>query len=611
MEESKSGCPMRANDAAQSLLALPVKGEVIGLEAALATTGGPVQFWEAVVDLLTDAVFLVGPDHRVIYWNRAAEELTGYRREEVVGQPCQKAIHCTVCEKACGVFEIGNMREVPLALEARDGRRLEIVKSATALKDAEGKPLLGIEVLRDVTAWNAREAATQESRREAELQQALLRSVLDNGTEGIVGIGTDGSVRFVSAPAEAALGVREADVLGRPVEDAASVALGSLARRVLSTGERMRPERVVLERHDGPVPVLVGISTMRLPDGEDGALMYVRDLTEEERRVRELEGYAYGRIISRSPKMQELFELVDHVAKSGATILVQGESGTGKELVAREIHRRSRRASGPFHAVNCAAIAPDLLESEFFGHERGAFTGAVAQKPGRFEVAHGGTIFLDEVGELPLELQAKLLRVLEEHNFERVGGTKSISVDVRVIAATHRDLAAMVAEGKFREDLYYRLRVVPLSIPPLRDRREDVAILADHFLARIAERDASERRSLASASLDLLLAHSWPGNVRELANVMEYSAVVARGPVIELADLPLELRSRMNAPPSEPPQGGAPSSDPRDADVQAIADEKLRIETALARTRYSAGDAARLLGMHRTTLYRKRLRYGL
>ncbi|MBK7586169.1 MAG: sigma 54-interacting transcriptional regulator [Myxococcales bacterium] len=584
----------------------------MGLEAALATTGGPVQFWESVVDLLTDAVFLVGPDHHIIYWNRAAEALTGYSREDVVGQPCDRAIHCTVCETRCGVFEFGAMRDIPLTIQARDGRKLAILKSATTLSDADGKPMLGIEVMRDVTTWNAREAATQDARRAAELQQTLLRSVLDNGTEGIVGFGNDAAIRFVSAPAEAALGKREPDVLGRPIEQVTGVALGALARRVLVTGERLGPQRMLIERGDGPVPVLVALSPMRHAEGQDGALLYVRDLTEEERRARELEGYAYGRIISRSPNMQALFELVDHVAKSGATILLQGESGTGKELVAREIHRRSRRAAGPFHAVNCAAIAPDLLESEFFGHERGAFTGATAQKLGRFEVAHTGTIFLDEVAELPIELQAKLLRVLEEQSFERVGGTKSVAVDVRIIAATHRDLAGMVATGRFREDLYYRLRVVPLTLPPLRERRADVAILAEHFLARIAERDHAERRTLAAASLEVLLSHHWPGNVRELANVMEYAAVVARGPTIELADLPIELRSR----PVElrPPASGTLAGTARESshpDRSEVSDEKARIQAALSRTHYNAGDAARLLGMHRTTLYRKRLRHGL
>jgi transcriptional regulator with PAS, ATPase and Fis domain len=288
--------------------------------------------------------------------------------------------------------------------------------------------------------------------------------------------------------------------------------------------------------------------------------------------------------------------------------LIQGASGTGKELVAREIHKRSRRARGPFHAVNCAAIAAEILESEFFGHERGSFTGAVAQKKGRFEIAHTGTIFLDEVGELPLELQAKLLRVLEERSFERVGGTTPVNVDVRLIAATHRDLGAMVREGRFREDLFYRLRVVPLELPLLRERVEDIELLAERLLARIGEREGKGPLRLAQDAVRVLLGYPWPGNVRELANVMEYVSVVAKGPVVHAAELPRELRAESG---SGAPPGDASTRPPARRGASRTEDERARIVEALTAARWSHGNAAAALGMHRTTLYRKRLRYGL
>ncbi|MBI2376571.1 MAG: sigma 54-interacting transcriptional regulator [Deltaproteobacteria bacterium] len=582
------------------------------LASALDNFGGPVKFWESVVDLLSDAVFLVGPDRRVLFWNRAAERLTGTGRADAIGQHCLHAIHCEPCETQCGVFELGEIHDVPMTVRTLDRRTLEVVKSGTVMRGPGGAPLLGIEVLRDVTASNRRESVATEARIAAEGQRELLRSILDSVTDGVVGIGVDGAVTFVSAAAERVLGVRASEAVGAPVERVTGAPLAALVRRAIERVEPTQAERALIEKETEPIPVEVSVSPMSLPCGSHGALLNLVDLREHERRAREgltAKGFSYGAIVSRSPRMREVFELIDHVAPSLATILISGESGTGKELVAREIHKRSRRAAGPFHAVSCAAIAPELLESEFFGHERGAFTGAVHQKPGRFEVAHGGTIFLDEVAELPLELQSKLLRVIEERSFERVGGTKPIQVDVRIVAATHRDLGAMVACGRFREDLYYRLRVVPLTLPPLRERVEDIQILAEHLLARISERDASDRRSLSADAIASLERHTWPGNVRELANVMEYAAVISRHPLIQLGDLPHELRPR--EPPKAPDAGSRvalTSSAPPDSDRT---DERARIERALLAAHYRSAEAARVLGMHRTTLYRKRLQYGL
>ncbi len=629
-EEPESAYGMTA----QSLLVNPeslVRDEATVARAS-AMVGGETKFWETVVEMLSDAVFLVGPDKRILYWNRAAERLTGYPRDQVIGSPCLRAVHCRVCEHRCGVFEFGNLENVPLILRSREGRRIEVVKSATVVHDEAGKPLLGIEVLRDVTDWNAKERVANEARETAERQKALLQHVLDSVTEGIVGVSSDGTIRFVSSSAEAALGVPESETLGKQVSEVAGDEIARIAEHVRSSKTPVSRARIeVTGMGAQSVPLSVTVSPLELPDDPHGVMVLVRDLREEERKIRErmrVQGFAYGTLVSRSPRMREVFDLIDQVSPTGATILIQGESGTGKELVAREIHKRSRRASGPFHAVNCAAIAAEILESEFFGHERGAFTGAIALKRGRFEVAHSGTIFLDEVGELPLELQGKLLRVLEERTFERVGGTKPIQVDVRVIAATNRSLREMVERGQFREDLYYRLRVVPLRLPPLRERMEDVEPLAEHILLRLAEREGRDKIRLASDALRLMLDYPWPGNVRELANAMEYVSVVSKGPVAHADDLPREVRTRSKtarlAAPSEPaatpalepspppalPMPPAPSHVALDAEA-LLGDEKARIQAALLSTRYSHGDAAKMLGMHRTTLYRKRLRYGI
>jgi len=249
-------------------------------------------------------------------------------------------------------------------------------------------------------------------------------------------------------------------------------------------------------------------------------------------------------LVGASPAMQAIHEVVARVADSPSTILITGESGTGKGLIAQELHRLSSRRDKALIKVNCAAIPKDLVESELFGYEKGAFTGAVGSKPGRFELADGGTIFLDEIGEIPGEIQVKLLRALQESEFERVGGVRTLRVDVRLIAATNRDLKALITEGRFREDLFYRLAVVPMELPPLRDRREDIPILVSHFIEKFNKRLGKRVEGVDADAMQLLQAYGWPGNIRELENLMERSVLFADGPIIEAAQLPDALRER-------------------------------------------------------------------
>jgi two-component system response regulator HydG len=303
-----------------------------------------------------------------------------------------------------------------------------------------------------------------------------------------------------------------------------------------------------------------------------------------------------GRVIGSSPAFQRLKTLVEQVAESSATVLVQGESGTGKELVARTIHERSPRRGGPFVAVNCAALPETLLESELFGYEKGAFTGAAGRKEGRFELADGGTLFLDEVSDLSPLTQPKILRVLQEGEFERVGGTRTIRVDVRVVAATNQDLAQMVREKRFREDLYYRLNVITINVPPLRERREDVRLLAEHFLRIYAAKNNRRLEGFTDEALRRLEGHSWPGNVRELENVVERGVVLARGVQIDVTDLPDEIAGAAPLP-----EGvmtvriGTPL-----AEV-----EKRLLEATLRATKNNKTLTARLLGIDVRTVARK------
>ncbi|WP_242392729.1 sigma-54-dependent transcriptional regulator [Anaeromyxobacter oryzisoli] len=307
--------------------------------------------------------------------------------------------------------------------------------------------------------------------------------------------------------------------------------------------------------------------------------------------------YQFRDLVSKSPAMQKVFELARTSARSHSTILVLGESGSGKEVLARAIHAESPRADGPFVAVSCAALTESLLESELFGHEKGAFTGAIARRKGKFEAAHGGTLFLDEVGDIGAKLQLDLLRVLEDRRFHRLGGNEPIEVDVRIVAATNRDLRKAVQEGRFREDLFYRLNVIPILIPPLRDRREDIPLLVENFVERLAVEMKKKIDGVATDAMTALMAHDWPGNVRELRNVLERGAVVATGPVIQLPDLGLPGRGEAA------PRGGTLAS------LEEV--ERRHVSSVLAHTGGNVSQSARILGIDRVTLYNKMKKWGL
>jgi len=318
---------------------------------------------------------------------------------------------------------------------------------------------------------------------------------------------------------------------------------------------------------------------------------------QENVRLKAQLGQSYGleKIIGRCPAMHEVMERIKQVADSKASVLIEGESGTGKELVARAIHGLSPRRTAPFVAVHCAALSPQLLESELFGHEKGAFTGAVDRRLGRFEQAQNGTLFLDEIGEIDAATQVKLLRVLGERTLERVGGNQSIPVDVRLLAATNRNLEVMVKAGGFREDLFFRIRVVEIDLPPLRDRAEDIPVLADHFLREFSRENAKSGLEFSRSVLEKFRSYSWPGNIRELRTAVEHGVVMTKGQEIELMDLPSGIRDS---------EGRAQLSVAnRESKLEDL--EKEAIAKALARTKQNITEAAKQLGISRRTLHRK------
>jgi DNA-binding NtrC family response regulator len=417
--------------------------------------------------------------------------------------------------------------------------------------------------------------------------------------------------------------------LGRSLPDAVCLDLSLPGLSGLETLDRLRTRHAAL-----PVIILTAertidtvVDAMRRgaydyvpkPLDETKLVTTVKNAAERSRleaRVRRLEreasGKGYPGLLGRSGPMTLLFRQLDRVATTDITVLLHGESGTGKELAARALHTASQRRSGPFVALNCAAIPETLQEAELFGHEKGAFTGAATRRVGRLEEADGGTLFLDEVAEMPLGLQAKLLRALQEKAFARVGSGGEVRSDFRLVAATHRDLFREVGAGRFREDLFYRIAVFELAVPPLRERGEDVLLLAGAFLDEIAETPGGRRFSLAVETRTLFLAHDWPGNVRELRNALQHASVLAAGEEIHPDDLPRRIREAR----ARRADGDVAATAPRETEdsspvLDLAAMERHAVEDALRRTGWDIAEAVRLLGIGRTTLYRKIKDYGL
>jgi PAS domain S-box-containing protein len=425
-------------------------------------------------------------------------------------------------------------------------------------------------------------------------------SILESISDGVFTVDAEWRITSFNRAAEQITGISRIDAVGRRCSDVfrASMCETECAlRHTLETGTSLVNRAAFIVNADGK-RVPISLSTALLRDehgGVIGGAETFRDLSLIEELRKEIQGrHQVGDIVSRSPSMRHVLEVLPRIAESESTILLQGETGTGKELVARAIHGLSDRRDGPFVAVNCGALPDTLLESELFGYKAGAFSGAVKDKPGRFALAGGGTLFLDEIGEISQALQVRLLRVLQEREYEPLGATNTETADVRVVAATNRDLAALVDDGEFRQDLFYRIRVMQLDLPALRERREDIPLLVQHF---VSVQNAVQKRQLTGMSRDamaVLMAHSFPGNVRELQNIIEHGFMLCREGQIELEHLPKDLV------PISIPTGNRR----RMEDVVTVV-EAQAIREALARTSGNRLAAAAELGMHKSTLFRK------
>lgn len=436
-----------------------------------------------------------------------------------------------------------------------------------------------------------------------ELVQA--REMLDGVNEGILALDQEGRVAGMNFHAQEVLGISLAEARHKTFHELvdsnpADEMLLATIQNVIENQEERYHNRVSFRHQSGKETLLsLKVSPLKLksePEKLLGAIVAFREQLDRSGELPE--------IIGKSPQLEEVLELVTKVAPTHSRVLILGESGTGKELIANAVHRLSPRRNKPFIKINCAAIPETLLESELFGHEKGAFTGATARKAGKFELANGGTIFLDEIGDMTPSTQAKVLRVLQEGEFVPVGGNETKKVDVRIIAATNKDLLGEVRQGRFREDLFYRLNVITLSLPPLRDRKSDIPFLASHFLEERAKKNSDEKKSLSRAAMDRLLGYSWPGNIRELENSIERASLLSNGPVIQPEDLPIPkaTNSPSNSSMSSIEYGSGPQASLNET-LEAM--EKELIIQALKKSGGVQVEAAKLLGLNHKNLWHK------
>jgi len=451
-----------------------------------------------------------------------------------------------------------------------------------------------------------------------------LESIFNTMNDGLIVIAPDGAIIMVNQAFERLTGYTSQEVTGQPCTlldcDACELAIKSGQGKIWwcalfdPNHGGMKRCRCNYRRKDGArIPVLKNASVLRDETGMPlGAVETITDISEMDRLDQEVEQLSrqldslegFHGIIGESPAMRQIFDVIHKAAQSEAPVIIYGESGTGKELAAQAIHRAGPRRDAPYVQFNCAALNESLLESELFGHAKGAFTGAYRHRVGRFEAANGGDIFLDEIGDVPLATQVKLLRTLETKRFERVGDNQPVQVDVRIITATNKDLEQMIRQGGFREDLFYRINVIPIHLPPLRERLEDVPVLINTFVARLKEKTGKDIGGLSNECLDLFMAYDWPGNVRELKGVLEYAFVIAERGLITPREIPAKLSRRTRA-------AGGESAAPLIAAAKDELSEKASLVEALRRCGGNQTQAARLLGVNRVTVYNRMRKYGL
>jgi PAS domain S-box-containing protein len=565
-----------------------------------------------ILNLPPDGIIILDRGKKILGMSRWAERITGFKEEEVRGRHCQEILHNDRCNGRCPISRvIDEGKEYShIFVRAKDsnGSSLPIIISAIPFKDSDGLIKGALIQVRDIREMEKLTRAIGYQLDSFILEKAKLESIVNSIGEGVFTIDKEWRITSFNRSAEMITGFSREEVLGK---ECRSVFRSLLCQdrcpmeHALSCGKSVYDmELTITTKENKLLPILANSAPLFDKNGEVvGGVETFRDISQLEWMKQEIERrYDRSNIIGVSHSMKELFQKIENLSKTDSTVLIQGESGTGKELIARAIHYKSNRKDYPFVGVNCSALSEGLLESELFGHVKGAFTGAIRDKVGRFELAHKGTLFLDEIGEIGPSIQVKLLRVLEEREFQRVGGTKDIKVDIRLIAATNKNLLEEVKKGRFRSDLYYRLNVITLNVPPLRERREDIPPLVEHFIEKFNNQMGKGIRGISRDALQCLMDYSWPGNVRELENAIEHAFVHSKGVTILLKDLPYHVKGEI-------PDTSEIERYPRHMAMDAF--ERQLIIKNLEEAKWKKSLAAKKLGMSPVTLWRKMKKYGM
>ena len=550
----------------------------------------------------------------ITFMNPVAETLTGWEMEDASGKPVTDILDLYVgnsdnLKKSTFLIEALQKGSIPTGglssaseenyntwLIAKSGEEAPIDYNITPIKDEKEYPTGIVITFHDITKYK-----TIEERLNQQIQ--LVQTVFDNMYDGITVLDLTGQILLTNPRMQQIFGSEPPDTSPNEWSKAygvfypdkeTPVPLDLLLSTHFSRGEAIRDQELFIRNKEQPAGIHIRASAIPLFDGNQEVIacaFFIRDILPAGLEVT----YSFGEIVGKSQIMQEIFVLMQRAANSDITVLISGESGTGKELVARAIHANSPRQAGAFVTVNCAAIPEALIESELFGHERGAFTGATTKRIGKFEGANRGTIFLDEIGNMELSLQAKLLRVLQERQIQRVGGTANIPIDIRVITATNKDLEASMEAGTFREDLFYRISTFPIVVPPLRDRREDIPLLADHFVKNYAEQATKSIKAISADALQLLMQYNFPGNVRELENIIERAVLLETTELLQSINLPPQI---------SPPPDSTEILPLEEVERQTLAHALKVNDNNVAKT-------AQALKIARSTLYRKLKLYQL
>lgn len=505
---------------------------------------------EAVI--IPDGIAVIGKDLKVIVFNEAASRISDYCEDDIIGVDCSLLFReCTEDLKYISESLSSNRVFTNLAINITDkkGNVKNVLASITPITK-ENSVLSVVIVFRDTREMLSLSEKLEERTQELIDQKNKLDAIFNSNIEGTFTIDNDWKVTSFNTSAEKITGYKKSEAVGKKCWDIFNSSLcrnGCHMEQTMKKGKPMMSNELEIFNKDGKkIPIRVNSGILNNNKNENiGAVETFIDISEIRNLSEHLSAFfKYENIIGRNKEIKQIISVLESVAQTDTSVLITGESGTGKELAARAIHLNSSRKPGPFIAVNCSAFVESLIESELFGHEKGAFTGANKTKIGRFELAQGGTLFLDEIGDLSTAVQTKLLRVLETREFERVGGNQSIKMDRRIIAATNKNLAEEISTGRFREDLFYRINIINIHLPPLRERMDDLPLLVNHFIESFNEKFNKKIKQFSSSAYDLLMDYNWPGNIRELENVIEHSFVLCNGEIIQAECLPKRLREQ-------------------------------------------------------------------